>query len=308
MSTLGSVIIRDIFANRPAAGVAGRLFYSSDTLVNYRDNGVSWDNIGSGSTSSGTVTSVGFTGGLISVATATTTPALTVAGTSGGIPYFSASSTWASSAALTANGVVIGGGAGATPTATSAGTAGQVLVSNGSGSPPTFQTGMVLIQEQELSGAVATVTFSSIPATFRNLQLIICGRCSAASNYQDIYAQFNGDTGANYSRETVLGQVTTASAAQNTSSATAPIGGMAGATSDANAPGVITILIPNYIGTTFDKAATSMSGAMNGALSSWLVESTAFHWNSTAAINAILLGVVGGSNFNIGSVFSLYGF
>jgi hypothetical protein len=63
----------------------------------------------------GTVTSVGFTGGLISVATATTTPAFTVAGTSGGIPYFSSGSTWATSAALTANLPVIGGGAGVAP-------------------------------------------------------------------------------------------------------------------------------------------------------------------------------------------------
>jgi len=70
----------------------------------------------------GTVTSVGFTGGLISVATATTTPALTVAGTSGGIPYFSSASTWASSAALAANALVIGGGTGAAPTTTTTGT------------------------------------------------------------------------------------------------------------------------------------------------------------------------------------------
>jgi len=70
----------------------------------------------------GTVTSVGFTGGLISVATATTTPALTVAGTSGGIPYFSSASTWATSAALAANAIVIGGGAGAAPATTTTGT------------------------------------------------------------------------------------------------------------------------------------------------------------------------------------------
>jgi len=70
----------------------------------------------------GTVTSVGFTGGLISVANATTTPALTVAGTSGGIPYFSSGSTWASSAALAANSLVIGGGAGVAPSTTTTGT------------------------------------------------------------------------------------------------------------------------------------------------------------------------------------------
>ncbi len=76
----------------------------------------SWNQIGAGGGGSGTVTSVSFTGGLVSVATPTTTPALTVAGTSGGIPYFSGAATWASSAALTANLPVIGGGAGATPT------------------------------------------------------------------------------------------------------------------------------------------------------------------------------------------------
>ncbi len=70
----------------------------------------------------GTVTSVSFTGGLISVATATTTPALTVAGTSGGVPYFSSASTWASSAALAANALMIGGGAGVAPSTTTTAT------------------------------------------------------------------------------------------------------------------------------------------------------------------------------------------
>ena len=60
----------------------------------------------------GTVTSVSFTGGIVSVATATTTPALTVAGTSGGIVYFSSATTWATSAALAASAIVLGGGGG----------------------------------------------------------------------------------------------------------------------------------------------------------------------------------------------------
>ncbi|CAB4166141.1 hypothetical protein UFOVP839_18 [uncultured Caudovirales phage] len=72
--------------------------------------------------SGGTVTTVSFTGGIITVANPTTTPALTVAGTSGGIPYFSSASTWASSAALAANALVVGGGAGATPATVTTGT------------------------------------------------------------------------------------------------------------------------------------------------------------------------------------------
>ena len=70
----------------------------------------------------GTVTSVSFTGGIVSVATPTSTPALTVAGTSGGIPYFSSGTTWASSAALTASALMIGGGAGVAPSTTTTGT------------------------------------------------------------------------------------------------------------------------------------------------------------------------------------------
>lgn len=88
-----------------SVGTSGQVLSSTVT-------GTAWVAASSGS---GTVTSVSFTGGLISVATATTTPALTVAGTSGGIPYFSSASTWASSALLAATGVVIGGGAGTAP-------------------------------------------------------------------------------------------------------------------------------------------------------------------------------------------------
>jgi len=70
----------------------------------------------------GTVSSVSFTGGLITVANSTTTPALTVAGTSGGIVYFSSATTWASSAVLAANALMVGGGAGVAPSTVTTGT------------------------------------------------------------------------------------------------------------------------------------------------------------------------------------------
>lgn len=78
----------------------------------------------------GSVTSVSFTGGIISVASSTTTPAFTVAGTSGGIPYFSSSTTWATSAALAANAIVIGGGAGTAPATTTTGTGVLTAIGN----------------------------------------------------------------------------------------------------------------------------------------------------------------------------------
>lgn len=39
-----------LFAGRPAAGIAGRLYVTTDTLIIYRDNGASWDAIGSAPT------------------------------------------------------------------------------------------------------------------------------------------------------------------------------------------------------------------------------------------------------------------
>lgn len=126
---------------------------------------------------SGSVTSVGFTGGLITVATATTTPALTVAGTSGGLVYFSSASTWASSAALTQYGVVYGGGAGATPVATAAGTTGQVLTATTSGAPTWANpatSGTVTSVAQSFTGGLISVAGSPITSS-GTLALTVAG-------------------------------------------------------------------------------------------------------------------------------------
>lgn len=116
-------------------------------------SGKKWVALGSGGGGgSGTVTSVGWTGGIVSIANPTTTPAFTIAGTSGGIPYFSSSSTWATSAALAANSLIIGGGAGVAPSSITTGTgiltalgvnigsAGAPVLFNGAGGTPSSIT------------------------------------------------------------------------------------------------------------------------------------------------------------------------
>ena len=143
--------------------------------------------------SGGTVTSVSFTGGIISVATATTTPAFTVAGTSGGIPYFSSASTWATSAALASNALVVGGGAGAAPSTITTGTgvvtalgvntgsAGAFVVNGGAlGTPSsgtvTNLTGTASIN---INGTVGATTATT--GTFTNVQITSLGVGTAAS-------------------------------------------------------------------------------------------------------------------------------
>jgi len=108
-----SVVGTNVTYSLPASDGSSGQYLSTDGSGN-----LSW----ASSAGSGTVTDVSFTGGIVSVATSTSTPALTVAGTSGGVVYFSASNTWASSAALAANSLVIGGGAGAAPSTITTGT------------------------------------------------------------------------------------------------------------------------------------------------------------------------------------------
>ena len=61
MSTIAQMNLRDVIANRPAASIAGRIFYATDTGAGYRDNGSSWDiwmnQGGSGNTAGRPVTS-----------------------------------------------------------------------------------------------------------------------------------------------------------------------------------------------------------------------------------------------------------
>jgi hypothetical protein len=91
--------------------------------------------------SGGSVTTVGWTGGIVTVSNPTTTPAFTIAGTSGGIPYFNSGTTWATSAALAANALVIGGGAGTAPATTTTGTGVVTALGNNANAAAGFTTG-----------------------------------------------------------------------------------------------------------------------------------------------------------------------
>ena len=111
----------------------------------------------------GTVTSVSWTGGIVSIATATSTPAFTIAGTSGGIPYFSSGTTWASSGVLAASALVIGGGAGNAPSTTTTGT-GVItalgIAANGSGGFVT-DTGTVTLTNKRITSRSLSLTSTS---------------------------------------------------------------------------------------------------------------------------------------------------
>lgn len=134
--------------------------FNADNTVSALDAASFRTAIGAGS-GGGSVTNVSFTGGIVSVANPTTTPALTVAGTSGGIPYFSSASTWATSAALATNAIVVGGGAGGAPATITTGSGVVTALGVNTGSAGAFVVNGGALGTPA-SGALTNCTFPTL--------------------------------------------------------------------------------------------------------------------------------------------------
>ena len=165
------------------------------------------------------------------------------------------------------------------------------------------------------SSGSTSIVFSSIPQTYKHLQI----RISARSNYDytvdDSYLQFNGDTGSNYGTHNYFGEAPlteTVNAGQNT--ATDKINwGQAGGigTNTVGQWGLAVIDILDYTSTSKKKSIRATSGmststTATGGLGGRVGNSTGL-WNNTNAINQITLLSVSARPFNQYSVFSLYG-
>ena len=155
-------LLGDKWTTAPAACAVGQIGFDTDATAGANIYGCTAANTWTAQGGTGTVSTVSFTGGLISIANPTTTPAFTVAGTSGGIPYFSAASTWASSAALTQYGLMIGGGAGATPYTSSGITFGGAAAGTGLYLAVGTATTDVNAQSWTQTWDAAGVTFSAL--------------------------------------------------------------------------------------------------------------------------------------------------
>jgi len=143
-----------------------------------------------------------------------------------------------------------------------------------------------------LGSTASSVTFSSIPATYRDLILIIEGK--KASTARDVYVTFNDDTNnSNYPRVLMYGTGSSAASAANNYRG---IG-------NASPAGVVNrIQIMDYSAT--DKHTTSLVRWDDAGSNTVAV---AGRWANTAAINKIQLSLDDASNFSSGSTFNLFG-
>jgi len=147
----------------------------------------------------------------------------------------------------------------------------------------------VALATTTLAGGETEVTFSSIPATYRDVVLVIAGSSSTASGLE---AKINGST-ANMSTVYMYGDG--ASASSGSATGVAVIGQID------SGGGVSTTHFLDYSAT--DKHKTFLT---RGSRAGGIVIAYANRWAQTTAINSIAMVMQAGS-LNSGTVISLYG-
>jgi len=145
-----------------------------------------------------------------------------------------------------------------------------------------------------LGSSASSVTFSSIPATYRDL-ILVTNLTHSASTEIDLAIRFNSDTGANYSRVAMTGDGSTTGSFAQTGITSASV--LAGSTTIST--GLIQIM--DYSAT--DKHKTILA---RGNLTAGRVSAFCLRWGNTVAITTMSVAVLSG-NYNSGSRFDLYG-
>ena len=161
------------------------------------------------------------------------------------------------------------------------------------------------------TGSNTSVTFSSIPSTYKHLQIRALYRDtnSPGTTRQTLFVEFNGSAGTNYSVHNLRGSGSAASAAgfANYSFVTIECAGAAGNTTS-NVFGASIIDIHDYAVTTKNKTVRYFSGINDNTTTDGnqgvVIGSGA--WNQTAAITSVKI-TCGDTAFASNTVFSLYG-
>ncbi len=149
--------------------------------------------------------------------------------------------------------------------------------------------------------AQASYTFSSIPATYTDLVLVVSAASSSIADQDMQVGNGSVDTGSNYSRTWLQGNGSAASSGRGSNETSTrvntPNGGYLETTLGTS---IQTITFLNYSNTTTFKTMLTRTGNAAGGTSAIV-----HLWRSTSAINTIKL--TPSSNFITGSTFTLYG-
>jgi hypothetical protein len=158
------------------------------------------------------------------------------------------------------------------------------------------------------AGGQTTVTFTSIPQTYKHLQLRGIGRSTRAISGESAWLYFNNDTGTNsYSVHGISGNGSAASAyGIPTPNGGGVQGGLIpGSTATTDCFGGFVIDILDYTNTNKHTTTRSLTGQdLNGSGTMRLISSL---WMNTAAVTSIKIDTQGGGDFVRYTQFDLYG-
>lgn len=163
--------------------------------------------------------------------------------------------------------------------------------------------GMTQLGDIDLTSAQ---TFSSIPASFRSLKLVIKVRVNVAAVLSTTAVRFNADSGANYDYLSVVGNNGAWTFTASTAQTSLFTGGAPGTSATANRYGYGEFIIPGYRETDNHKGLQGFFSVMGtSAAANMAVYNIGGVWLNTAAITSLTL--VGGAAYLSGSRAQLYG-
>lgn len=156
-------------------------------------------------------------------------------------------------------------------------------------------------------GASSTITFSSIPSTYKHLQLRMILRSTDAGGNAGPILRMNSDSAGNYSYHGLEGNGASPSAFASTSASFLTFGNCPAGGTTAGTFGAFVIDILDYADTNKYKTTRSLFGYDYNAGAYGLVDFTSGNWRSTSAVSSIALTMFTGSNFAQYSHAALFG-
>ena len=151
-----------------------------------------------------------------------------------------------------------------------------------------------------------TTTTFNIPGGYTDLMIVAEARSDTAATTANLHGQVNSDTGSNYDGQyTGLSNGGFSSSARSAADTKMLFGVVTAASILSNAPTGVTILVPNYLGTTYHKTFIT-NGTLKDASNLVSFVGGLGYWRSTAAIVSMTLSLSAGS-FVTGSRVRVYG-
>lgn len=156
------------------------------------------------------------------------------------------------------------------------------------------------------TGSSGTITFSSIPSTFKHLQIRGIMRSDDAATVGTVAIRANGVSGTSYAWHWLTGDGTSASASGIASTAQAVVGQGTAASAAANTMGILIADILDYGSTSKNKTFRFASGHdQNGSGSVYVASGLFVDTTAISSLSVIL--TTAGKNFTTSTTFALYG-